>query len=154
LLSFTHFPTGFHTDNFQGCFNEISYRKNVENMFLDCGLFLFCSPHPYIICRSWLSLGLCPSITAFLYIEVLTSYFNMLVERAVLVTLQVCSSSASKVVQKSSSQLSGRWLLHLEGASSAGGLTWDLELFNLLLRIWNSWAVSWFLEGKQIPRLS
>lgn len=137
----------FHSFVFQLDFIQTAFKaalmkyhigKNVENMFLGCGLFLFHSPPPQVICKPWLSLGFCPYITPFLYIDMLTSYFNVLVERAILVAPEVWSSSLSEVVQKSSFQLSGRWLLLLEEAPSAGGLTWDLQLFDLLLCSWNS----------------
>lgn len=113
---------------------------------------MFHSPPTQVVNLGYL--WVCPYITTLLYFEMLTSYFNTLVEEAIPVALQVCSSSASQAVHKPSSQLSGKWLPLLEAAPGAGGLTWDLEIFDPLLCSWNSEAVSWLLggrEGRQIP---
>lgn len=95
--------------------------KIVKNIFLGCVLFLVHSPPTQVVNLGYL--WAYPDITTLLYFEMLTSYFNILVEEAIPVALQVCSGSASKAVQKPSSQLSGRWLLLLEAAPGAGGLT-------------------------------
>lgn len=110
--------------------------KIVKNVFLGCVLFLFHSPPTQAVNLGYL--WVYPLITTLLYFEMLTSYFNTLVEEAIPVAPQVCSSSASKAVQKPSSQLSGRWLPLLEAAPGAAGLTWDPEIFDLLLCSWNS----------------
>lgn len=110
--------------------------KILKNIFLGCVLFLFHSPPTQVVNLGYL--WACPYITTLLYFEMLTSYFNTLVEEAIPVALQVCSSSVSKAVHKPSSQLSGRWLPLLEAAPGAGGLTWDLEVFDPLLCSWNS----------------
>lgn len=108
----------------------------MKNIFLDCVLFLFHSPPTQVVNLGYL--WAYPYITTLLYFEMLTSYFNTLVEEAIPVALQVCSSSASRAAHKPSSQLSGRWLPLSEAAPGAGGLTGDLEISDLLLCSWNS----------------